>query len=146
MLTVSGVEADEFLSVWQVLLPSIRRGLERGAGDTLTEKGLFSGVARGDVLLWLMRDDGDLVAAFFLQIDERDRGVALIVLNVVGVNGGGFSRRYVEEMLQRFREYGDMIGAYTIESYSRLGAARTLMRHGCKPKAMVMELRDGRTA
>lgn len=139
-LSVSRVEPKDLLSVWGRLLPQIRRGLKRGMGDTMSERRLFSQVAHGDVDLWALHRGSDVFAGIFLQTVERERGKALIILNVVG---SGF-RENAEEMLKRFREYADMIGAYTIESYSRLGAARHLMRLGCKPKAIVMELRNGR--
>jgi hypothetical protein len=145
-LSVSRVEPKDLLAVWYQLVPQIRRGLKRGAGDTLTEKGLFNGVVNGETILWVVHCGEDMVGALFLQIEVRERGKALIVLNVVAGRGQrvGLYGRYGKEIITRLREYGDMVGAYTIESVSRLGAARLMMRHGCKPKAIVMEIRDGR--
>jgi hypothetical protein len=93
--------------------------------------------------LWVVHRDQEILGALFLKIEERERGKALVVLDVVAGTGRGF-RQYAEDMLPRLREYGQMIGAYTVESVSRPGAARLLSRLGCRPKAMIMELNDGR--
>lgn len=143
-LSVRRVMPKDLLPVWLQLLPQIKHGLKRGAADTLTENGLYTGIAHGELILWVMCHGPEILAAFFLQIEVRPRGRALVVLNVVSGPSGKYPHQYNDEMLLRLREYGDMIGVYTIESVSRLGAARRLMRHGCKPKAMIMELRDGR--
>jgi len=138
--SVSRVHPADLLTVWHRLLPQIRQGLRKGAGDTLSERGLFSGVASGRLDLWVIHDGDEVLAGMFLRIDERERGKALIVLNVVGRD----FKRYAKTMVPRLRDYGDLIGAYTIESVSRPGAARLLTRLGCKPKAVIMELGHGR--
>lgn len=141
--SVSRVRPDQLRQVWPWLQPQIWRGLERGAGDTLTEGMLYNGVMTGHLDLWAIHRGNEILAGIFLRIDERAKGKALVVLDVVAGSGHDFAS-YTGDILTRLREYGDMIGAYTIESYSRLGAARILSRFGCKPKAMIMELRDGR--
>jgi hypothetical protein len=142
-LSVSRVQPEQVLPVWQILLPQIRRGLKKGAGDTLDESGLFRDVASGRVILWVMHRGPEIQAGVFLRVDERECGRALIVLEAVAGGGKGFLA-HAESLLPRLREYGDMIGAYTIEAYCRRGTARVLSRLGCKPKAIVMEIRDER--
>lgn len=142
-LSVSRVGPNVLDAVWGKLLPQIRRGLSKGAGDTLSESGMYCAVALGTLELWVVHDGDDIRAGLFMQIAKRDRGTALIVLDIVAGTGRGF-RAYAEKMLPTIREYGDLIGAYTIESVSRPGAARLLRRLGCKPKAMIMELGNGR--
>jgi hypothetical protein len=117
--------------------------MTKGSGDTLSEQDLFDSVTRGTVDLWLVHDADELMGGMFLQVQRRERGKALLVVDVVAASGHGF-RQYAEYMLPRLREYAEMIGAYTIESVSRPGAARILSRLGCKPKAMIMELGNGR--
>jgi hypothetical protein len=97
----------------------------------------------GALDLWVVHKGIEVLAGIFLLIENRERGKALVVLDVVAGSGRGF-RDYAEDMLPRLREYGEMIGAYTVESVSRPGAARLLSRFGCKPKAVIMELNDGR--
>jgi hypothetical protein len=138
--TVSRVAPDDLLEVWMHLAPQIRSGLKKGAGDTLTEKWLYEGVMSGALDLWVVHKGQDILAGLFLLIENREPGKALVVLNTVAGSGHGF-REFAEDMLPRLREYGQMIGAYTVESYSRPGAARILTRLGCKPKAVIMELR-----
>jgi hypothetical protein len=134
------------LLVWPHIQPQIARGIARGAGDTISERGLFIGVVDGTLDLWVMNRGSEILAGIFLRIDQRARGKALVVLDVVAGNGhhvGVFSE-YARDIVPRLREYGQMIGAYTIESVSRPGAARLLSRLGCTPKAIIMELNDGR--
>jgi hypothetical protein len=128
--------------VWPVLQASIRRGLSAGAGDTLTEVQLFEGVQSGAMDMWVAHDGDDIKGAVILQIDRRAQGKVLFVVMSVGLPGQAIA--CTECFLPRLREYGEMIGAYTVESWSRPGAARVLARYGCKPKAMIMELNDGR--
>src|SRR5262245_50759650 len=139
--SVSRVEPSELPLVWPHLEEQIRRSLTKASGDTISERELANGVTEGRIDLWVIHSKAEILAGLFLRIDKRDRGKALCVLDVVAGSGKGF-RDYAEWILPRLREYGDMIGAYTVESYSRPGAARHLMRLGCKPKAYVMELRD----
>jgi hypothetical protein len=70
----------------------------------------------------------------------------LVVLEAVAGPGCKSYLEHATDLLPRLKEYGDMIGAYTIEAYCRNGAARMLSRLGCKPKAIVMEIRDERRA
>ena len=142
-LSVSRIKPEDLLVVWAKLVPQIRRGLRKGAGDTLSERGLFRAVVSGDLDLWVVHDGSEIMGGLFLQIEKRERGVALVVLDVVAGTGRGL-RDYAEMMLPRIREYGKMVGAYTIESVSRPGAARMLKSLGCRPKAIIMELSDGR--
>jgi hypothetical protein len=145
LCAISRVQPRDLGEVWRKLLPQIRRGLSKGAGDTLSERGMYTGVIDGELDLWVVHRGDEILGGMFLRIDQRDRGKALIVVDVVSGTGTGL-KAYAEELLPRIREYGKMIGAYTIESYSRTGAARMLSRLGCRPKAMIMELSDGRTA
>lgn len=131
------------MGVWLKLAPQIRRGLKKGAGDTLSERWLYEGVMSGALDLWVVHREDDILGGMFLSIVERERGKALVVLNTVAGSGHGL-QAYAAEMLPRLREYAEMVGAYTIESVSRPGAARLLSRLGCKPKAVIMELGDGR--
>ena len=140
---VSRVSPNELPSVWEQLQPQIQRGLRKGAGGTLTEIGLFNDVACGSLDLWVVHRDEDILAGIFLRIDERESGKALIVIDAVAGTGKGFMH-YAEDIIPRLREYGQMVGAYTIEGVCRLGTARLLSRLGCKPKAVIMELNDGR--
>jgi hypothetical protein len=142
-LSVSKVYPDNLAEVWPRLLPGIRQGLRRGAGDTLSEDGLFHGVASRGVELWVAHRGDEILAGVFLQIEKRERGRALVVLDVVAVGGRGF-RQYAEKLLPIIREYATMIGAYTVEGVTRPGAARILTSLGCKPKAIIMELGNGR--
>jgi hypothetical protein len=142
-LSVSKVYPDNLAEVWPCLLPGIRRGLQRGAGDTLSAEGLFRGVITRGVELWLAHRGDEIFAGVFLQIEKRERGRALVVLDVVAVNGRGF-RQYAEKLLPIIREYATLIGAYTVEGVTRPGAARILTSLGCKPKAIIMELGNGR--
>jgi hypothetical protein len=141
--SISRAHAKDLPVIWRQLQPQIRRGLKRGAGDTLTEKGLFDGVTSGSLDLWVVHRDDEILAGLFLMIEQRERGKALIVLDVVAGTGHGF-RHYAEDIVPRLREYGEMVGAYTIEGVCRLGTARILSRMGCKPKAVIMELNNGR--
>lgn len=143
MWSISRAHSKDLPWIWPKLSPQIKKGLKRGAGDTLTEKGLYHGVACGELDLWLVHRDDDILAGLFLLIEERERGKALIVLDVVAGTGRGFSH-YAEDIVPRLREYGEMIGAYTVEGVCRLGTARLLSGLGCKPKAVIMELYDGR--
>jgi hypothetical protein len=140
---VSRAHPKDLVVIWPKLLPQILRGLRKGAGDTLTERGLLSGVQHGELDLWIVHRDDEILAGIFLQIDQRERGKALVVLDVVAGSGKGF-RHYAEDIVPRLREYGEMIGAYTVEGVCRLGTARLLSRLGCKPKAVIMELSNGR--
>ena len=143
-MQVGRAHPNDLSMIWTHLGPQIRRGLTKGAGDTMTERWLFDGVMNGELDLWIVHDGSEILAGIFLQILERERGKVLFVVDIVAGSGHGF-KDYAEYMLPKLREYGDMIGAYTIESHSRLGAARLLQRLGCKPKAMIMELGNGQS-
>jgi hypothetical protein len=140
---VSRVYPNNLRTVWPKLLPNIRVGLRKGAGDTLTEQMLWEGVHSGEMDLWVIHSGDEILAGLILQVHQRERGKALVVL-MIAAGTGKSMRHYLPEILPRLREYGEMIGAYTVESVSRPGAARLLSRFGCKPKAMIMELSDGR--
>jgi hypothetical protein len=141
--SVSRAHEKDLSVIWPQLQPQIRHGLRRGAGDTLTERGLFDGVTSGGLDLWVVHRGDEILGGLFLKIEIRERGKALVVLMIAAGSGKGL-HRYLPDLLARIREYGTMIGAYTVESVSRPGAARLLSRLGCKPKAMIMELNDGR--
>jgi len=142
---IARVEAKDLPVVWPSLQREVRRGLTKGAGDTMTEQWLYGGVEDGSIDLWvLQRRDGEVLGGMFLKTIQRSRGTVLFVVDIVAGSGHGF-RDYAAELLPKLREYGAMIGAYTIESVSRPGAARILSRLGCKPKAVIMELGDGLT-
>src|SRR4029077_6130046 len=80
--SVSRVRPEDLMEVWPRLLPGIWRGLRRGAGDSCSEDGLFYGIIHRDVELWLAHRGDAILAGVFLQIDKRERGKALVVLNV----------------------------------------------------------------
>ena len=138
--SVDRVEPYDITLVWGDLLPQIRRGLRKGGGDTMSEPMLFHGVLRGNFQLWVIHDGDEVLAGLFFKTEHRERGIALIVLDVVAGSGKGF-RNYATVMVPRIREFGRMIGAYTIEAVCRDGVARILADLGCKRKATIMELK-----
>ena len=142
-MTVSRAHPDDMLLIWPQIQPLIQRCLKKGLGETLTEPGLWAGVMTGGIDLWVVSEGVEVKAGLFLQTVRRERGKALIILAAVA-NERGKAVEHTKELLPLIREYADMIGAYTVEACARLGTARILKRLGCKPKAIVMELKDGR--
>lgn len=126
--------------MWQQIGPQVRRGLACGAGDTLSEQEMLSALLHGELELWAVHEGDKVLGGLVLQIERRERGLALVVLMIAAAEGRGL-RLYVPRLLALLRDYAELLGAYTIESVSRPGAARLLSRFGCKPKAVLMELR-----
>ena len=140
--SVSRVEPQSIDAVWPQIAPMVRRGLKHGAGDSITEEQILHALYAGQMELWAIHNGEEIIAGLVLQIIQRSKGPALIVIFQAGRDFALWSER-VNGLI---RDYADLIGAYTVEAVCRKGAAKWLEDLGWKRKAitMAMEMNNGR--
>src|SRR5262245_22672536 len=88
--SVSRVAPGELPLVWPHLEKQIKRSLTKASGDTITERMLANGVTEGTIDLWVVHTDAEILGGMFLRVEQRDRGKALCVLDIVAGTGKGF--------------------------------------------------------
>ncbi len=138
--SVSRVEPQSIDVVWPQIAPMVRRGLRHGAGDSITEEQILHELYAGQMELWAVHDGEEIIAGLVLQIIQRSKGPALIVI----FQAGRDFARWSERVNSLIRDYADLIGAYTVEAVCRKGAAKWLKELGWTEKAITMEMRNGR--
>ena len=139
-LSVSSVPPEQLDFVWLQVRPMIRRGLKYGAGDSVSEAEIYTDIAEGKMLLWAVHSGDHVIAVLVLQVAQRARGLALIVILAAGRDFWSWSYK-VQDIIV---DYAELIDAYTIEAVARDGMAKWLKELGWKKKAVIMELKNGR--
>jgi len=135
-LSVNLVRPLDVPQVWPHVVDKIRRGLKFAAGDRITETGLLKALLDARFEMWVFRDGTELLSVAILQVVERPRGKAIIIIATAGRN----FHRCAPEAYKLFRKYKQLIGAYTVEAVARDGMAKWLARDGWKRKATIMEM------
>lgn len=139
-LLVEQVPWTQLEHVWPQIEPAVVRGLRHGAGDSTSADEIFGAIANGSMLLWVVHDGSDIIAAIVLQVVKRESGLALVVVLVAGRDFW----KWADRVQQLILEYAELIGAYTIEAVARDGMAKWLRQLGWRKKATIMELDHGR--
>ena len=124
--------------LWPQVQGHIRRGMKRGYGETFTEEGTLKALEDGRMqMLGLQDDDAKMIGSIILGLETRDKGPVLMVLMVAG--------KWIDEEIAKAEEiivdHAHSLGAYKIETISRLGNEKRLKDMGWKSKAVVMEWR-----
>jgi len=109
--------------------------LSRGAGDTMTERGL-----QQSWKIVAARIDGEIVGCSFLALYERPKGRCLYV---TGIAGFGVPR-WQDAMFDFHDLIAQQQGCYCMETKARVGSAVELKTRGWRQKAIVMEKSYGR--
>ena len=133
---VSRVPPDLVDAVFDRLGPIIRRGLMHGAGDASSEDHLRDSIKRGDMVMWAVHEDGDVLAAIVLSVQKFAAKTTVFVELAAGRD----MERWVERIEGLLRDFRDLVGADTIEATCRDGMARRL-KGRWRRKATLMELR-----
>jgi len=129
------VEPDEVLRAWQEIGPGIRRGLDRGCGDSLDEEMVVGRLLGGSFQLWVrVEEDGKISGSIILYVVQREKGKAIEVIMTSGKwwNDG--------LAMAALKDYAAQIGAYTIEAIIRNGLVSRLKSEGWRQKAVVMDV------
>ena len=132
------VEPRLVRDLWPQVQGHIRRGMKRGYGETFTEEGTLKALEDGRMqMLGLQDDDAKMIGSIILGLETRDKGPVLMVLMVAG--------KWIDEEAAKAQEiivdHAQSLGAYKIETISRLGNEKRLKDMGWKSKAVVMEWR-----
>ena len=139
---ISHVPPKVLSAVWPQLQPMVERALKHGAGDTITELELIRGLAHGAMQLIVVHEGETIKAGMVLRVDQRARGLVVVVLLMVGAG----HRDYAPRMQERLIDYAKLIGAYSLESIVRDGVVPIVEALGWKRKATMMEYPiDGRS-
>ena len=122
--------------IYPVLQGQIRRMLQRGAGDTMTEDDL-----RQSWRIVGVKIDGEIVGCGFFEINERPKGRCLYCTGIAGFG----VERWQEEMDLACDQLAAAFGCYSVETKARPASAAFLKTKGWRRTAIVMEKRYGRT-
>lgn len=135
-MKISQATADAVDHVFASLATEIARGLIRGAGERDTRERLQASVKRGEMSLWVVHDDREIIAAVVLSV--RDYRAKRSV--VIEFAAGRDMDSWIGSMEALWRDYRDLVGAESIVAACRLGMAKRLSRRDWREKSIVMEL------
>lgn len=138
-LRVSEVLPDALSSVWAQVGKTIVRALGHASGDSTTPEQFYASCQRGEMKTWAVHRGDEVVAVVIFRVTDRD---AMRVLFIEVVAGRDMAA-WVDQVERLLRDYRDLVGADAIQTLSRDGMVRRLLRRGWKKKATLMELRDG---
>lgn len=132
--SVSSVGPDNCEFVWSQVAPMIERGLIRADGDALNMAVIKAGVLAGEMQMWAIHDDSEIIAAVVFRIVPHGMGRRLFVVILAGRD----MDEWIDELIDRLMDYRDIIGADSMEASCRLGLAKYLQERGWSRKAVVM--------
>jgi len=135
-ISVRRAGADVVDHVFAQLQREIARGLRQVTGFPTSSAYLRDAVTRGEMALWIVQRDSELLAAVVLSVRRSSSHTAL----VVELAAGRELDLWVDEIEQLLRDYRDLVGAASIEALCRGGLARRLSKRW-RRKAVLMELR-----
>ena len=129
------VTAEGTPLAWEHIADGVRKGLERGCGDSMTEAWLRKVLQSGDAQLWVrVEDDSSITGSIILAVVDREKGKAIEVLMTTG-------DWWKDSMaMDKLKAYAQQIGAYTVEAIVRNGVVGRLTAEGWRQKAVVMDL------
>jgi len=136
-LSVSQVSRETAASVWARVQPMVHRALRRAQGDRTTSEDMLRAIVAGDMTLWAVHDDDDIVAIVVLSMTIGPAGKKLYVKMLAGHE----MHRWVDRVEELLVDLRDLLGAKCIEASCRPGLARVLASRGWSKKAVVMELK-----
>jgi hypothetical protein len=133
----SSVKPDQVDFVFAALDKQIQRALSRGQGDGTTPEHMKAAIIRGDMYMWAVVADQEIVACIVLSVRQTDTIKKLIIQLLAGRDSDWWGDE-LETLLQDFK---DLVGATCIEACCRPGVVKKLHNRGWRKKSVVMELR-----
>jgi hypothetical protein len=133
---ISEVLPDQIDHVFLACLPMIERALGHGAGDSITVSDLYKDAKRGDLHLWAVHDDAEIIAVIMWSLHVYPAKKTIFVEVIAGSRLDEW-RQEAESLL---RDLAVLVGADTVEASCRQGLAKRL-RGTWKQKAILMELK-----
>lgn len=127
---------EEINYVWPEVVDLIERGLRHGQGDGTTSETLRHRVMTGDMLMWTVHKDSEVLGVVILSMNTHATGKKLFVEMLAGHN----PEEWQDQLIDLLRDFRDITGAMCIEASCRKGMVKRLRALGWREKAVVMEL------
>ena len=132
----SSVKPDQVEYVFALLRPEIDKALSKGQGDGTTAAHMMAKIMTGNLLMWAIVDDAEIIACVVLSVKKTDTMTKLLIELVAGKD----SVLWNDALEQLVLDFKDLVGATCIEASCRLGLAKYLHKRGWRKKAVIMEL------
>lgn len=139
-LELSAVPVAAITYVWTDVEPMLQKAID-ASGGRYTTVSLLDALFKGELGLWVVMDEGNIIAALTTRICEYPKHRALALDWI----GGARMKEWLPMAHDVFSRYAEDHGCTELQGYGRKAWDRWLRTYGWKPDyiAYKMELSDG---